>query len=76
MQPPAIQLQTTPDRFILTFNRAEIGQSDFLEMLQWLRLRYLLQKADFDPSIEEEGEAILGEWWEQNKHRFIPKVEA
>ena len=39
MQVPAIQLQTTPDRFILTFNRAKIGQSDFLEMLQWLTRR-------------------------------------
>ena len=67
-----IQWKAIDDKYVITLNKSAIDKSEFLEILQWLRLRYLLKKAQFEESVEELGEEILSEWWEKNKHRFIP----
>ncbi len=67
-----IQWRDTKEKFVITLDKSLFGKEEFLEIIQMLRLRYLLQKAKFDNSIENEGEEILSEWWEENKHRFIP----
>lgn len=49
-----------------------MDKEELLDVLRWLRLRFLVQKAGFDSEIEEVGEAILSDWWGKNQHRFIP----
>lgn len=67
-----IQWRGTTNKFVITLDKNSFDKAAFLEILQMLRLRFLLRKADFDIGVEKEGEEILSEWWEQNKHRFIP----
>lgn len=67
-----IQWRDTKEKFVITLDKSLFDKETFLEIVQILRLRYLLRKADFDGSVEKESEEILSEWWEQNKHRFIP----
>jgi len=66
-----IQWKATADKFVITLDKSAIGQADFLELLQWLRVRFLLRKANIGEDIETEGEKILSDWWEKNKQRFI-----
>ena len=67
-----IQWKTVDDKYVITLDKSVFDKSEFLEILQWLRVRYLLKKAQFDEGVEELGEEILSDWWEKNKHRFIP----
>ncbi len=68
----AIQWHSTTDQFVISIAKEAMDKEVFMEMLQWLRLRYLLSKGDFNPEIEALGEEILSDWWEKNKLRFIP----
>jgi len=67
-----IQWKTVDDKYVITLDKSVFDKSEFLEILQWLRVRYLLKKGQFDEGVEELGEEILSDWWEKNKHRFIP----
>lgn len=67
-----IQWKAIDDKYVITLDKSIIDKSEFLEILQWIRVRYLLKKAQFDEGVEELGEEILSDWWEKNKHRFIP----
>ncbi|MEK7257677.1 MAG: hypothetical protein AAB316_23170 [Bacteroidota bacterium] len=69
-----IQWSTTQDKFVITLDKRTFNQTEFLEVLQWLRVRHLIRKANFDETIETVGEEILTDWWENNKHRFIPSI--
>jgi hypothetical protein len=68
----AIQWHTTQDQFVISISKNAMDKDSLMEILQWLRLRFLLSNADFEPDIEELGEEILSDWWEKNKSRFIP----
>ncbi len=70
-----IQWSDTTNKFVITLDKNSFDKAAFLEILQMLRLRFLLRKADFDFGVEKEGEEILSEWWEQNKHRFTPRID-
>jgi len=68
----AIQWHATNNQFVISIDKSIMEKEDFFNVLRWLRLRFLVQKADFDESIEDVGEEILTEWWEKNQHRFVP----
>lgn len=68
----AIQWHTTPDQFVISIAKNGVNNDFLMETLQWLRLRFLMSEANFDPEIEAAGEEILSDWWEKNKDRFIP----
>ncbi len=67
-----IQWSNTKDKYIILFDKAAFDKAEFLEVLQWLRARFLVRKAAFNEEVEVVGEEILAEWWEKNKERFIP----
>jgi len=71
----AIQIKSTKDKYIITIQKDALGKAQVLEVLRWMRLKLLLQKAEFESDIEEVGEDILSEWWEKNKSTFIPAEE-
>ncbi len=68
----AIQWHSTTNQYVISISRDIMDKDEFFEVLRWLRFRFLLQKADFEKDIEELGEELLAEWWENNKQRFIP----
>ena len=71
----AIDLQTTDDRFLISIDKKFVDKEFLLNLLEKLRLEYLIRKADFDESIEDLGEEIKGDWWQKNKSKFIKPQE-
>jgi hypothetical protein len=67
----AIQLTTTNERFLISVNRDSIKQEVLLRLLERLRIEMLAEKVNFDESIEEVGEEIVANWWEQNKGQYL-----
>ena len=68
----AIQVSSTADKYVITIAKDALDQSQIMEVLQWFRLKYLIQKADFQDDVVQTGNEIVADWWEQNKARFIP----
>ena len=71
----AIQWHATERQYLIAIDRDLMDKEELLEVLRGLRLRFLVQKADFETEIEDVGEEILAEWWEKNQQRFIPTEE-
>ncbi len=70
-----IKLDTSGNQFIISIDKDFIGKEDLLKFLEYLRVKHLVQKIDFNEDIEALGEEIKAEWWAKNKDRFIPKEE-
>jgi hypothetical protein len=67
----AIDLQTTDDRFLISIDKNLIDREFLLNLIEKIRLEYLIRKADFDESIEDLGEEIKADWGQKNKDKFI-----
>ncbi len=67
----AIDLQTTNDRFLISIDKGLVDKEFVVNLIEKIRLEYLVGKADFDESIETLGEEIKADWWTKNKDRFI-----
>jgi hypothetical protein len=67
----AIDLQTTNDKFLISIDKNSIDKEFLLNLIEKIRLEYLVRKVDFDESIEDLGEEIKADWWQKNKARFI-----
>ena len=70
-----ISLNTSEDQFIISIDKKVMTKDLLLQFIDNLRLEFLAQKVNFDDSIEELGEEIKKNWWNENKDRFIPKEE-
>jgi hypothetical protein len=66
-----IDLQTTNDKFLISIDKNSIDKEFLLNLIEKIRLEYLVRKVDFDESIEDLGEEIKADWWQKNKDRFI-----
>jgi hypothetical protein len=67
----AIDLQTTNDKFLISIDKNSIDKEFLLNLIEKIRLEYLVRKVDFDESIEDLGEEIKADWWQKNKDKFI-----
>lgn len=67
----AIDLQTTEDRFLISIDKNLVDKEFLLELIEKIRLEYMVRKADFDAGLEDLGEEIKADWWKKNKDRFI-----
>ncbi|MCU0326632.1 MAG: hypothetical protein MUF45_15505 [Spirosomaceae bacterium] len=67
----AIDLQTSNDRFLISIDKKYIDKEFLLDIIDKIRIEYLAHKVDFDESIEDLGEEIKSNWWEQNKSRLL-----
>ncbi|MFN0034782.1 MAG: hypothetical protein ACKVUS_06940 [Saprospiraceae bacterium] len=72
----AYQIKKTPTKLIVTLDREMVDEEHVMDWLNFIRLEYLVKKANFGPEIEAMGEASLEAWWEKNKLRFIPANES
>ncbi len=66
----AIDLQTTEDKFLISIDKNLVDKEFLLNLIEKIRLEYLVRKADFDESIKDLGEEIKADWWEKNKNGF------
>ncbi len=60
----AIDLQTTEDKFLISIDKNLVDKEFLLNLIEKIRLEYLVRKADFD-------EEIKADWRKKNKDRFI-----
>ncbi len=67
----AIDLQTTNDKFLISIDKNSIDKEFLLNLIEKIRLEYLVRKVDFDEIIEDLGEEIKADWWQKNKDKFI-----
>lgn len=67
----AINIETTPDKYLISVDRNLLNKDFVLSLVEKLRLEHLAEKVDFDHGIEETGKAIKAEWWAKNKQRFL-----
>lgn len=70
----AIEVQTSPDRYIISIDKSLMDKDILFSFLERLKLEELARKVNFDESILEIGEEINVNWWENNKSRFIPEA--
>ncbi len=52
----AIDLQTTEDKFLISIDKNLVDKEFLLNLIEKIRLEYLVRKADFDETIEDLGE--------------------
>lgn len=67
----AIDLQTTNDKFLISIDKTLVDKEFLLNLIEKIRLEYLVRKVDFDETIKDLGEEIKADWWQKNKDRFI-----
>lgn len=67
----AVKLETQDDRFLISIDRNYVNQEFIIRLIEKIKLEHLVQKADFDESIEELGQNIKIAWWDKNKDRLL-----
>lgn len=67
----AVKLETQDDRFLISIDRNYVNQEVITRLIERIKLEHLVQKADFDESIEELGQRIKTDWWTKNKDRLL-----
>lgn len=67
----AIDLQTTDDKFLLSIDRNIIDKESLLDLIERIRLEYLIRTADIGEDLETLGEQIKADWWSKNKSNVI-----
>ena len=66
-----VEIKNTPESLQITLDKQFFDEAFLRETVDYFRMEYLAQRADFDESIEELGEEIKRSWWQRNKSRFI-----
>ncbi len=69
----AVKLETQDDRFLISIDRNYVNQEFIIRLIEKIKLEHLVQKADFDESIEELGQNIKTTWWDKNKDRLLKR---
>ncbi len=67
----AVDVKNTPESLQITLDKRFFDDAFLRETVDYFRMEYLVQRVDFDESIEELGREIKHTWWTRNKSRFI-----
>ena len=67
----AIQLTSDPKSFNIRLDKKYFDREMLHELLDELRIEYLVSKAEFNEEIEKIGEEIKASWWKENKQRLL-----
>lgn len=67
----ALEIETTQEKIKVTFDRKALAPEQLIKLLDVLRMEFLANQINFDASIEELGNEIKHNWWQNNKHRYI-----
>ena len=69
-----IELETTKERYIISVDKNAINQDTIHDLINRLRLEYLLEKADFQEDINSIGDEIKASWWQKNKEDILKRI--
>jgi len=70
----AINLESNNSAYLLSIDKNAIDKEVLVELIERIRLEYLVKKADFDEDIETLGEEIKENWWSKNKQRLLGDI--
>ena len=69
------QIENLEDKYILTINKNAVDQNFFIELMDRIRIEYLVEKANLSPDfIQELSTEIKQNWWKQNKQKIMKKI--
>lgn len=66
-----IALSANEQQFLLTIDRNVISKEKLEQLLERIRLEFLVEQASFDDSIETLGDDLKADWWAKNKARLL-----
>ncbi|RYC71566.1 MULTISPECIES: hypothetical protein [Spirosoma] len=66
-----IQLDTQPDKYLISIDRSAVDRQWLVQLIERLRLEELAGQFNFGEDVEALGEQIKADWWAKNKSRFI-----
>ena len=69
-----IELETTKERYIISVDKNAVNQDTIHDLINRLRLEYLLEKADFQEDINSIGDEIKANWWQKNKEDILKRI--
>ncbi len=67
----ALDIKSYNETLVVTFDKSFYKDNYLNDLLTRIKTEYLIQKADFDESIEDIGEEIKHNWWKNNKSKYI-----
>jgi hypothetical protein len=67
----AIILETKDDKFLITLDKNSFSQEFVMQIVDRLRMENLAEKVAFADDIENLGEEIKADWWNNNKSRLL-----
>ncbi|MEM9888056.1 MAG: hypothetical protein AAF849_19325 [Bacteroidota bacterium] len=67
----AIQLEVQQDRYLLSIDKTAIDRHYLNRLIKLIRVEYLASKIDFTKDVEELGQDIQNDWWQENKDRLL-----
>ena len=65
------EIQNTTNKVLISIDKTSVNKDFLLNFLENLRMEYLAEEIDFDETIEELGEEIKRNWWQENKERYL-----
>lgn len=71
----AITLEKRDKHLIITIEEGYLSYDVVERLINRIKWERLIEKADFDETIEELGEKIKADWWAKNKDRFLRRLE-
>jgi hypothetical protein len=66
-----IALSANEQQFLLTIDKNVISKAKLEQLLERIRLEFLVEQANFDESIEALGDDLKADWWAKNKARLL-----
>lgn len=70
-----ISLQDTGQHFLISIDKSVFDQQVVFQILNRLRIEYLVKKADFSKDIEQLGDEFTDGWWKANKDAIISSAK-
>lgn len=67
----AISLETTDDQFLIRVDKNSLKPEFVMRLIERLRMEQLAEKVNFNSDIEQLGEDIKAEWWNNNKAHLL-----
>lgn len=67
----AVTIASSDQHYQITLDKKSFSPNFIGELMKWLEVERIVEKADFGEDIVELGEQIKRDWWAENKDWFL-----
>lgn len=67
----AVNINHSKDNITFSVDRKNFTEETFMELIKLARAEYLIEKASFEQNVEELGETIKEDWWNEHKNDIL-----